>query len=102
MLISAGYGRKQHAKPSQGFFSDLISEAGEPEISRLQMLVWNLVLGVIFLWISMFEWKMPEFDATLMTLLGISSTAYVGFKFLPEGPGGNAGVGASTASAKSK
>jgi hypothetical protein len=86
MLISAGYARTQSAHPSQGFFSDLITEAGEAEVSRLQMLVWNVVLGVVFLWSSMFEWKMPVFDATLMTLLGISSTAYVGFKFLPDGP----------------
>lgn len=83
MLISAGFARTQAACPTKGFFSDLISEAGEAEVSRLQMLVWNLVLGVVFLWASMFEWKMPVFDATLMTLLGISSTAYVGFKFLP-------------------
>lgn len=84
MLVSAGFARTQTAFPSKGFFSDLISEAGEAEISRLQMLVWNFVLGVVFLWVSMFEWKMPVFDATLMTLLGISSTAYVGFKFLPD------------------
>jgi hypothetical protein len=102
MLISAGYGRTKNAKPSQGFFSDLISEAGEAEVSRLQMLVWNLVLGVVFLWISMFEWKMPEFDATLMTLLGISSTAYVGFKFLPQGLGAGSTAGGSTPSPKSK
>jgi len=46
------------------------------------MLIWNVVLGLVFMWQSVFEWKMPEFDATLMTLLGISSTAYVGFKFV--------------------
>jgi hypothetical protein len=45
------------------------------------MLVWNGILGVIFVWQSMFQWSMPEFDATLMTLLGISSAAYVGYKF---------------------
>lgn len=84
MLISAGFARVRGAvRTSEGFFTDLISEAGEAEVSRLQMLVWNLVLGVVFLWQSIFEWKMPEFDATLMTLIGISSTAYVGFKFLP-------------------
>jgi hypothetical protein len=82
MVISAGFARTQTTRASQGFFSDLISEGGEPEISRLQMLVWNVVLGVVFIWQSVFEWKMPEFDATLMTLLGISSTAYVGFKFV--------------------
>ena len=82
MVISAGVARTRTARASQGFFKDLISEKGEPEISRLQMLVWNVVLGVVFIWQSVFEWKMPEFDATLMTLLGISSTAYLGFKFV--------------------
>jgi hypothetical protein len=82
MVISAGFARSQAARVSQGFFNDLISERGEPEVSRLQMLIWNVVLGLVFIWQSVFEWKMPEFDATLMTLLGISSTAYVGFKFV--------------------
>jgi hypothetical protein len=59
---------------------DLISENGEPEVARLQMLVWNLILGVVFVWQSLFRWQMPEFDATLMTLIGISSTTYVGFR----------------------
>lgn len=90
MIISAGFGRAKAARSSQGFFTDLISESGEPEMSRLQMLVWNGVLGVIFVWQSVFEWKMPEFDATLMTLLGISSSAYVGFKFYPGRAGRNA------------
>jgi hypothetical protein len=82
MVISAGAARARTARASQGFFNDLISEKGEPEVSRLQMLVWNVVLGLVFIWQSVFEWKMPEFDATLMTLLGISSTAYLGFKFV--------------------
>lgn len=84
MVISAGFARTRAARASQGFFNDLISEKGEPEVSRLQMLVWNIVLGVVFVWQSVFEWKMPEFDATLMTLLGISSTAYLGFKFVTD------------------
>lgn len=80
LAISARFGRDPNAPPSRGFFTDLISESGEAEVSRLQMLVWNGVLGVIFLWQSIFQWSMPEFDPTLMTLLGISSAAYVGFK----------------------
>jgi len=99
MLVSAGFARTQAARPSQGFFADLISEAGEAEVSRLQMLVWNVVLGVVFIWISIFEWKMPVFDATLMTLLGISSTAYVGFKFLPDGSKGKTGTANGTQAA---
>ena len=80
-IITNKFGRDPNAPASRGFFQDLISESGEPEVSRLQMLVWNGILGIIFLWQSVFQWKMPEFDATLMTLLGISSAAYVGFKF---------------------
>lgn len=70
-------------RPSAGFLRDLVEEGKEAEVSRLQMLVWNGILGVVFLWQTVTEWKMPEFDATLMTLMGISSAAYVGFKFLP-------------------
>lgn len=66
---------------SAGLLWDLICETGEPEASRMQMLVWNGVLGVVFAWQTVATWTMPTFDATLMTLLGISSTAYVGFKF---------------------
>jgi hypothetical protein len=81
LAITAKFGRDPNAPASRGFFKDLISESGEAEVSRLQMLVWNGILGVIFVWQSMFQWSMPEFDATLMTLLGISSAAYVGYKF---------------------
>jgi hypothetical protein len=80
LALTTKFGRDPNAPASRGFFQDLISESGEPEVSRLQMLVWNGILGVIFLWQSIFQWSMPEFDATLMTLLGISSAAYIGFK----------------------
>jgi len=80
LALTSKFGRDPNAPASRGFFQDLISESGEPEVSRLQLLVWNGILGVIFLWQSIFQWSMPEFDATLMTLLGISSAAYVGFK----------------------
>jgi len=84
LLIAAGFGRTKAPRPSQGFFNDLISEGGDPEIARLQMLVWNFMLGIIFIWQSVFQWTMPTFDPTVMTLLGISSATYVGFKFVPK------------------
>lgn len=80
LALTTAFGRNPNAPPSRGFFKDLITEANEAEVSRLQMLVWNGLLGVIFLWQSIFQWRMPEFDATLMTLIGISSATYVGFK----------------------
>ena len=66
--------------PSRGFLTDIISEGQDAEVSKLQMLVWNGVLGVVFFWESLSDWQMPSFNENLMTLLGISSTAYVGYK----------------------
>ena len=82
LLVATGFGRAKGARVSQGFFADLISEGGVPEISRLQMLVWNFILGIVFIWQSVFQWTMPTFDPMLMTLLGISSATYVGFKLV--------------------
>ena len=84
LLVAAGVNRTKAPRPSQGFFNDLISEGGDPEIARLQMLVWNFMLGIVFIWQSVFQWTMPTFDPTVMTLLGISSATYVGFKFVPK------------------
>jgi hypothetical protein len=80
LLVATRFRATQTTRASQGFFTDLISEGGEPEIARLQMLVWNFILGIVFIWQSVFQWTMPTFDPTLMTLLGISSATYVGFK----------------------
>jgi hypothetical protein len=80
LLVATRFRATQTACTSQGFFPDLISEGREPEIARVQMLVWNFILGIVFIWQSVFQWTMPTFDPTLMTLLGISSATYVGFK----------------------
>ncbi len=80
LLASSFVGSGKPLYKSRSFLEDIISEGGEAEISRLQMLVWNGVLGVIFIWQSLAEWIMPKFDDQLITLLGISATAYVGYK----------------------
>jgi hypothetical protein len=46
----------------------------------MQMLVGTAFLGVVFHWVSLSDWQMPSFSENLMTLRGISSTAYVGYK----------------------
>jgi hypothetical protein len=66
--------------PTRGFLTDIISEGQDAEVSKLQMLVWNGVLGVVFFWESLSDWQMPSFNENLMTLLGISSRAYIGYK----------------------
>jgi len=63
-----------------GFVNDLISDANGVSIHRLQMFVWTLVLGVIFLASVYNDLAMPEFSATLLGLMGISSGTYLGVK----------------------
>ncbi len=72
------------AKTSTNFLNDILTD-GDNGISfhRFQMFVWTLVLGVIFVYGVWYRLAMPEFSATLLALLGISSGTYLGFK-IPE------------------
>ena len=47
---------------------------------RFQIVVWTLILGVIFISEVLTKLAMPVFDTTLLTLVGISSGTYLGFK----------------------
>jgi hypothetical protein len=68
---------------SGNFFYDLISDAQGATIHRFQMVVWTVVLGVMFVIEVYTNLQMPEFDSTLLTLMGISGGTYVGLK-IPE------------------
>jgi hypothetical protein len=71
-------------KPSQGFLRDILSDAGDGiSIHRFQMFAWTLILGIIFIGSVYKDLGMPEFNTTLLGLMGISSGTYLGFK-LPE------------------
>jgi len=71
-------------QPSEGFMRDILSDSGDGiSIHRFQMFAWTLILGVIFVGSVYRELGMPEFNATLLGLMGISSGTYIGFK-LPE------------------
>ena len=52
---------------------------------RFQMAVWTLVFGIIFVRSVYRELAMPNFDTTLLGLMGLSSGTYIGFK-IPEKP----------------
>jgi hypothetical protein len=63
------------------FLSDILGDSNGTSFHRMQMFVWTIVLGVIFL-ISVYnDLSMPAFSATLLGLMGISAGTYVGFKF---------------------
>jgi hypothetical protein len=68
-------------RATEGFARDLVSDdRGVVALDRLQVVVWTLVLGGIFLTSVLWDLTMPEFSATMLALMGISSGTYIGFK----------------------
>jgi hypothetical protein len=65
------------------FCIDLLAENGRVTLHRLQIIVWTVVLGVVFIHRVAKELSMPTFDNTLLGLMGLSSLTYVALK-VPE------------------
>ena len=63
------------------WFLDLLTDESGVSFHRLQMMIWTLVLVAVFVRAVWVDLLMPEFDATLLGLMGISSGTYIGFKF---------------------
>jgi len=68
---------------SRGWIKDLLTDVNGITLHRFQMLVWTVTLGVVFVVGVYQNLAMPQFDATLLGLMGISSGVYLGFK-IPE------------------
>jgi hypothetical protein len=67
--------------PSKNLWTDMVTDdRGSVALDRFQIVVWTIVLGGIFIASVVWELTMPEFSATLLALMGISSGTYVGFK----------------------
>ncbi|HXH37461.1 MAG TPA: hypothetical protein VNN08_02435 [Thermoanaerobaculia bacterium] len=79
---------------SEGFLNDVLSDPTGVSLHRFQMFVWTLVLGVIFVASVYKNLAMPQFSATLLGLMGISSGTYLGFK-VPEKTGSDTTPGAT-------
>jgi hypothetical protein len=73
--------RPASAGISEGFLRDLLSDASGYSFHRFQIFAWTIILGVIFVSSVWNGLTMPEFSATLLGLMGISSGTYIGFKF---------------------
>ena len=52
---------------------------------RYQMFIWTMILVIIFLYRFITHLEFPVFEESLLTLQGISSGTYLGFK-IPEPP----------------
>jgi len=68
------------------FYLDILSDSNGISFHRFQMLIWTLALGIIFITSVLGRLAMPDFDATLLALMGISAGTYLGFK-IPENNG---------------
>lgn len=68
---------------SEWFLTDILSDANGVSFHRFQMAVFTVVLGVVFIKGVYDDLAMPEFNQTLMGLLGLSAGTYLGLK-IPE------------------
>lgn len=66
---------------SRGFLQDILADASGYSFHRFQIFAWTIVLGIIFVSSVYNRLTMPEFSATLLGLMGLSSGTYIGFKF---------------------
>lgn len=65
------------------WWQDILSDADGVSFHRFQMAAWTLVLGIIFVVQVYNALAMPDFNGTLLALLGISAGTFLGVK-IPE------------------
>ncbi|MFZ4549422.1 MAG: hypothetical protein ACOYN4_18390, partial [Bacteroidales bacterium] len=56
-------------EPSDGyFFKDILSDDAGYSVHRVQMVIWTVILGIIFIHEVVVEQQMPQFDSNLLLL----------------------------------
>jgi hypothetical protein len=65
---------------SEGFLKDILRDETGISFHRFQMAAWTVILGFVFIASVYSTFTMPDFSATLLGLMGISSGTYIGFK----------------------
>lgn len=66
--------------PKSKGIDDLLTDVHGYSVHRLQLLMWTIVLGIVFLYEVSRTLGMPELSANLLALTGISNGTYFGFK----------------------
>jgi hypothetical protein len=66
---------------SGGWYRDLTTDLNGGALHRLQVFFWTWALGVVFVIGVYTDLAMPQFDTSLLLLMGISSAGYIGFKY---------------------
>lgn len=65
---------------SEGFVSDIMSDENGMSVHRFQAVIFNVVYGIVFLLGTIKNSMFPEFDTQTISLLGLSSGAYLAMK----------------------
>lgn len=65
---------------SEKWFLDIISDENGLSFHRFQAVLWTVILGIVFVVSVVSTFSMPEFENTLLILMGISNGTYLGFK----------------------
>jgi hypothetical protein len=65
---------------SKGFLLDLVCDSNGPQMHRIQVVVWTCILGMIFVWNTVWNFIFVNFDTNLLLLMGIANAMYLGFK----------------------
>jgi hypothetical protein len=68
---------------SRGFWRDICDDGNGLSFRRMQVVIWSVILGLVFIRSVSQVMTMPEFPETLLVLMGISSGTYLGLK-IPE------------------
>ena len=66
---------------SRGFLKDIAGGENGVELHRLQIIAWTGVMVFVFIMRVFHTLAIPDFNPTLLGLLGLSAGTYVGFKF---------------------
>ena len=67
---------------TKGLVTDILNDENGAALHRLQVVVWTLGLGAVFVWDVWSTLAMPEFSNTQLALIAVSGGSYVGFKIV--------------------
>lgn len=82
-LAAAALDKGRPVAATKGFWPDISTDADGVTLPRLQQIAWTSLLGIVFLSQVVTRLTMPDFDSSVLALMGISAGTYLGFK-VPE------------------
>ena len=65
---------------SDSFLEDILQDEIGYSVHRAQMFMWTVIMGIVFVTSVIRFQQIPQLDESLLALMGISSSAYVGLK----------------------